>query len=161
MITNNQLIQTTGYLFAIAIAMALSVTVFVKDILALITFHTPSAATPEYPRIAVMVKVEVTTTQYSMIEPSSSVFSDSTLIEVSSECYSGARLALNHTKFETLSADGSGQKGGPASIHGPSSPQLVASSSIRLYRVSRGGREVKVWRCTRGEEAPINYLVRA
>ncbi|KAK0435225.1 uncharacterized protein EV420DRAFT_327869 [Desarmillaria tabescens] len=71
--------------------MALSVTVFVKDILALITFRASTAA-PEYPRIAVMVKVEVTTTQYSTVEPSSSVFSDSTFIEVSSECYSGTRV---------------------------------------------------------------------
>ncbi|KAK0466880.1 uncharacterized protein EV420DRAFT_1758791 [Desarmillaria tabescens] len=72
--------------------MALSVTVFVKDILTLITFRAPSADAPEYPRIAVMVKVEVTTTQYSTIEPSSSVFSNSTLIKVSSECYSGTRI---------------------------------------------------------------------
>ncbi|KAK0466863.1 uncharacterized protein EV420DRAFT_1758778 [Desarmillaria tabescens] len=92
MITNNQLIQTTGYLIAIAFAMVLSVTVFIKDILALITFRTSSPAAAEYPRIAVMVKVEVTTTHYSTTEPSSSVLSDSTLIEVSSECYSSTRI---------------------------------------------------------------------
>ncbi|KAK0466867.1 uncharacterized protein EV420DRAFT_1635907 [Desarmillaria tabescens] len=92
MISNNQLIQTIGYLFAVVIAIALSVTVFVKDILALMTFRVSPSVTPEYPRIAVMVKVEVTTTQYSTIEPSSLVSSDSTLVEVSSQCYSGSRI---------------------------------------------------------------------
>ncbi|KAK0466878.1 uncharacterized protein EV420DRAFT_1635916 [Desarmillaria tabescens] len=101
MITNNQLIQTTSYLFAIAIAMVLSVMVFVKDILALITFRTSCTAVPEYPRIPVAVKVEVVTTQYSTVEPSSS-FSDSTLIEISSERYGGARLVLNHTVLKEI-----------------------------------------------------------
>ncbi|KAK0203124.1 hypothetical protein DFS33DRAFT_1385481 [Desarmillaria ectypa] len=99
MISNNQFIQTTGYLFAIAIAMVLSVSVFVKDILALLTFNASSTAVSEYPHIAVTVKVEVVTTQYSTIEPSSSVSSDSTLVEVSSECYSGARLGKRSCLF--------------------------------------------------------------
>ncbi|KAK0202477.1 hypothetical protein DFS33DRAFT_904067 [Desarmillaria ectypa] len=90
MIFNNQLIQTTGYLFAIALAMALSVLAFVKDILALLTFSASFTSAPEYPRIAITVKVEVVTTQYSTIESSSSVSSDSTFVEVSSECYIGA-----------------------------------------------------------------------
>ncbi|KAK0202496.1 hypothetical protein DFS33DRAFT_1384851 [Desarmillaria ectypa] len=88
MITNNQFIQTTYYLFAVAIATALLVTGFVKDILALLTFRASSTAAPEYPHIAVMVKVEVTTVQYSTIELSRSVSSDCTLVEMSSECYS-------------------------------------------------------------------------
>ncbi|KAK0239251.1 hypothetical protein EDD85DRAFT_951462 [Armillaria nabsnona] len=93
MITNNQFIQTTSYLFAIAIAMALSVLVFVKDILALLTFRASSTAAPECPRIAVTVKVEVVTTQYSTIEPSSCVtYDSSTLVKLSSECYSNARV---------------------------------------------------------------------
>ncbi|SJL04166.1 uncharacterized protein ARMOST_07526 [Armillaria ostoyae] len=89
MITNNQFIQTTSYLFAIAIAMALSVLALVRDILALLTF---SALFPahEYPHIAVTVKVEITQYSTTSIEPS--VSSDSTLITVSSECYSGARV---------------------------------------------------------------------
>ncbi|KAK0466860.1 uncharacterized protein EV420DRAFT_1758775 [Desarmillaria tabescens] len=99
MITNNQLIQTTGYLFAIAIAMALSVTVFVKDILALLTFSASSTVAHEYPRIAVTVKVEVVTTHYSTIEPLSSVSSDSTLVQVSSECYSGSRVGKHNCLF--------------------------------------------------------------
>ncbi|KAK0466900.1 uncharacterized protein EV420DRAFT_1743475 [Desarmillaria tabescens] len=99
MITNNQLIQTTSYFFAIAIAMALSVTVFVKDIFTLMIFRTPSTAAAEYPGIAVVVKVEVTTTQYSTIEPSLSVFSDSTFIAVSSECYNGTRTGKRNRTF--------------------------------------------------------------
>ncbi|KAK0214884.1 hypothetical protein IW262DRAFT_249074 [Armillaria fumosa] len=91
MITNNQFIQTTSYLFAIAIAMALSVLAFVKDTLALLTFRA-SIAAPEYPRIAVTVQVEVVTTHYSTSEPSSCVtYDSSTMVKVSSECYSNAR----------------------------------------------------------------------
>ncbi|KAK0188560.1 hypothetical protein F5146DRAFT_671407 [Armillaria mellea] len=94
MITNNQFIQTTSYFFAIAIAMALSVLAFVKDILALLTtFRASSTASPEYPRIAVTVKVEVVTTQYSTSEPSSCVtYNSSTLVKLSSECYSNTRV---------------------------------------------------------------------
>ncbi|PBK99830.1 hypothetical protein ARMGADRAFT_1059849 [Armillaria gallica] len=93
MITINQFIQTTSYLFAIAIAMALSVSVFVKDILALLTFRASSTAAPEYPRIAVTVKVEVVTTRYSTTEPTSCVtYDSSTLVKLSSECYSNARV---------------------------------------------------------------------
>ncbi|KAK0202487.1 hypothetical protein DFS33DRAFT_1384840 [Desarmillaria ectypa] len=99
MITNNQLIQTTGYLFAIALAMALSVLAFVKDILALLTFSASSTAAPEYPHIAVAVKVEVVTTQYSTIESSSSMSSDSTFVEVTSTCYSGSRLGKRDCLF--------------------------------------------------------------
>ncbi|KAK0202177.1 hypothetical protein DFS33DRAFT_1386467 [Desarmillaria ectypa] len=51
--------------------MALSVLAFVKDILALLTFSASFTGAPEFPRIAVTVKVEVVTTQYSTIEPSS------------------------------------------------------------------------------------------
>lgn len=91
MINNNQLIQAAGFLFAIAIAMALSVLAFVKDILALLSFRASSTVAPEYPRIVVTVKVDVVTTQNSTIEPLSSVSSDSTFVQVSSECYSGAR----------------------------------------------------------------------
>ncbi|KAK0202490.1 hypothetical protein DFS33DRAFT_1340559 [Desarmillaria ectypa] len=99
MITNNQLIQTTGYLFAIALAMALSVLAFVKDILALLTFSASSTAAPEYPHIAITVKVEVVTTQYSTIESSSSVLSDSTLVEVSSGCYIGVGVGKRSCLF--------------------------------------------------------------
>ncbi|KAK0239237.1 hypothetical protein EDD85DRAFT_829517 [Armillaria nabsnona] len=94
--TNNQSIQTISYLFAIAIAMALSVSVFAKDILALLPFCAPSTAAPECPRITVAVKVEV---QYSMIEPSSLVSSDSTFFKVSSECYSGPRIGKRSCLF--------------------------------------------------------------
>ncbi|PBK69137.1 hypothetical protein ARMSODRAFT_1085015 [Armillaria solidipes] len=93
MITNSQFIQTTSYLFAIAIAMAVSVLAFVKDILSLLTFRAPSTTAPEYPRIAVTIKVEVVTTQYSTIEPSSCVTYDSSiLVKLSSECYSNPRV---------------------------------------------------------------------
>ncbi|KAK0438009.1 hypothetical protein EV421DRAFT_2037933 [Armillaria borealis] len=96
MITNNQFIQTISYLFAIAIAMALSVLVFAKDILALLPFRVQSTAAPEYPHITVTVKVEV---QYSTIETSSLVSSDSTFVKVSSECYSGPRLGKHSCLF--------------------------------------------------------------
>ncbi|KAK0501640.1 hypothetical protein EDD18DRAFT_1347713 [Armillaria luteobubalina] len=91
MFTNNQFIQTTSYLFAFAIAMALSVLAFVNDTLALLTFRASTAA-PGYPRIAVTVQVEVVTTQYSTGEPSSCVtYDSSTMVKLSSECYSNAR----------------------------------------------------------------------
>ncbi|KAK0489269.1 hypothetical protein IW261DRAFT_1557750 [Armillaria novae-zelandiae] len=77
MITNN---ETTCYLSAIAIAMALSVLALVKDILARLTF---APAAREYPYIAVMVKVE--TTQYSTTSVESS---ESTSVTV---CWGGAR----------------------------------------------------------------------
>ncbi|KAK0501638.1 hypothetical protein EDD18DRAFT_1347711 [Armillaria luteobubalina] len=62
-------------------AMALSVLALVKDFLALLTFKAPAAR--EYPRIAVMVKVE--TTQYSTTSVESS---ESTSVTV---CWGGAR----------------------------------------------------------------------
>ncbi|PBK99817.1 hypothetical protein ARMGADRAFT_1008298 [Armillaria gallica] len=94
--TNSQFIQTISYLFAIAIAKALPVLVFAKDILALLPFCVPSTAAPECPRITVAVKVEV---QYSMIEPLSLVSSDSTFGKVSSECYSGPRIGKRSCLF--------------------------------------------------------------
>ncbi|PBK69176.1 hypothetical protein ARMSODRAFT_957511 [Armillaria solidipes] len=92
MITNNQFIQTICYLFAVAIPTALLVTVFVKDILAFLgiwAWSTKTSIMSDHRPITVMVKVEVTTTHYSMVEPLHSVSSDCALVEVSSECYSG------------------------------------------------------------------------
>ncbi|KAK0214869.1 hypothetical protein IW262DRAFT_247975 [Armillaria fumosa] len=89
MITNNQFIQPISYLFAIAIAMALSTLVFAQDILALLPFRAPPSAAPKNPRITVTVKVEV---QYSTIKPSPCVSSDSTFVKVSSKCYNSPRV---------------------------------------------------------------------
>ncbi|SJL04113.1 uncharacterized protein ARMOST_07473 [Armillaria ostoyae] len=91
MITNNQFIQTICYLFAVAIATALLVTVFVKDILAFVeiwAWSTKTSIMSDHRPITVMVKVEVTTTHYSAVEPFHSVSSDCALVEISSECYS-------------------------------------------------------------------------
>ncbi|KAK0489263.1 hypothetical protein IW261DRAFT_1557745 [Armillaria novae-zelandiae] len=96
MIINNQFIQPISYFFAIAVAMALSVLVFAKDILTLLPFGAPPAAAPKYPHITVTVKVEV---QYSTIEPSSCVSSDSTFVKVSSECYSNPRVGKRSCLF--------------------------------------------------------------
>ncbi|KAK0466911.1 uncharacterized protein EV420DRAFT_1635945 [Desarmillaria tabescens] len=94
MITNNQFIQTTCYMFAVAIATALLVTGFVKDILTFLefwTWSTKDTISPDHLRIAVMVKVEVTTTHYSTTEPLRSVSSDCALVNISSKCYSGTQ----------------------------------------------------------------------
>ncbi|PBK99789.1 hypothetical protein ARMGADRAFT_1074633 [Armillaria gallica] len=92
MITNNQFIQTICYLFAIGIAMALLVTVFVKDILAFLDIWTWSMKTyimSDHLPITIMVKVEVTTIHHSMVELLHSVSYDCALVETS-ECYSGS-----------------------------------------------------------------------
>ncbi|KAK0438030.1 hypothetical protein EV421DRAFT_2021408 [Armillaria borealis] len=92
MITNNQFIQTICYLFAVAIATALLVTVFVKDLLAFVevwAWSTKTSIMSDHRPITVMVKVEVTTTHYSTVGPLHSVSSDCALVEISSECYSG------------------------------------------------------------------------
>ncbi|KAK0489272.1 hypothetical protein IW261DRAFT_1641210 [Armillaria novae-zelandiae] len=140
MITNTQFIQTTSYLFAIAIAMALSVLAFVKDTLTLLTFRASTAA-PEYPRIAVTVKVEVVTTQYSMSEPSSCVtYDSSTMVKLSSECYSNARPGKRNRVWSRFSGVLEGTAYPNKHIVGSEDEACIFTSKMERTPIGRRGR---------------------
>ncbi|KAG7445096.1 uncharacterized protein BT62DRAFT_1007479 [Guyanagaster necrorhizus] len=139
-----QFIQTTGYLFDIATSMLLSVLEFVKDVFALVTFRASSTAEPEYPHIAVMVKVETyhqnaTMAREQLREPLSYYF-----VAVSLLNYTGVKEII------AIAQTTNAIKDAIRSAHGSLSYQL-GSSSIQHHHP--GSFLAYVY--SRGEDSPV------